>query len=50
MSPVDQKLFDFNIANLDWQSMLKASMLGLRVHVAKESPDTLEPAKKRYRR
>lgn len=50
MSPEDQKLFDFNIANIDWQSVFKDSMLGLRTYMAQDTPDTIEPAKKRYRR
>ncbi|KDR09346.1 hypothetical protein L798_15114, partial [Zootermopsis nevadensis] len=50
MSPEDQKLFDFNIANIDWQSVFRDSMQGLRIYVAQETTDTIEDAKKRYRR
>jgi hypothetical protein len=50
MSPLDQKLFDFNVVNIDWQSVFRDSMQGMRIHVAHETPDTLEAAKKRYRR
>jgi len=50
MTPLDQELFDFNIARLDWHSVLKSSVRGLRLHFAKESLDNLEVAKKRYRR
>lgn len=50
MTPLDQELFDFNIARLDWQSVFKLGMQGLRIHVAKESLDNLQVAKKRYRR
>jgi len=50
MSPLDQELFDFNIGNIDWQSTFRASMQGLRVHLAQETPETLDAAKKRYRR
>jgi len=50
MTPLDQELFDFNIARLDWHSVLKSSVRGLRLHFAKEPLDNLEVAKKRYRR
>jgi len=50
MTPLDQELFDFNIARLDWQSVLRSSIQGLRLHFAKEPLDNLEVAKKRYRR
>jgi fatty acyl-CoA reductase len=50
MTPPDQELFDFNIAKLDWQSVFKACMQGLRVHFAKEPLDNLQFARKRYRR
>ena len=50
MSPLDQELFDFNIARLDWQYVFRSCMQGLRIHLANETPDTLEVAKKRYRR
>ncbi|PNF31087.1 Fatty acyl-CoA reductase wat [Cryptotermes secundus] len=50
MTPLDQRLFDFNIADIDWESVFKASMQGLRIHMAEETPDTLEVARKRYRR
>lgn len=50
MTPLDQDLFDFNIAKLDWQSVFRTCMQGLRVHFAKEPLDNLPVAKKRYRR
>jgi fatty acyl-CoA reductase len=50
MTPVDQELFDFNIARLDWPSVFKTCMQGLRVHFAKEPLDNLQVAKKRYKR
>lgn len=50
MTPLDQELFDFNIARLDWQSVFRSCMQGLRTTLVNESPDTLEVAKKRYRR
>jgi len=50
MTPLDQELFDFNIAKLDWQAVFTSCMQGLRVHFAKEPLDNLPVAKKRYRR
>lgn len=50
MAPLDQELFDFNVARLDWQSVFRACMEGLRVHFAKEPLDNLPVARKRYRR
>jgi hypothetical protein len=50
MTPSDQRLFDFNIADIDWESVFRASMQGLRIHMADETPDILEVARRRYRR
>ena len=50
MTPLDQELFDFNVARLQWQSVFRSCMKGLRVHFAKEPLDNLSFAKKRYRR
>jgi fatty acyl-CoA reductase len=50
MTPLDQELFDFNIAKLDWQNVFKNCMKGLRIHFAKEPLDNLQVAKKRYTR
>jgi hypothetical protein len=50
MTPLDRELFDFNIVRLDWKSVLRSCMLGLCIYMLKESPDTIEAAKKRYRR
>ena len=50
MTPLDQELFDFNIAKLDWKSVFRICMKGLRVHFAKEPFDNLQVAKKRYKR
>jgi len=50
MTPLDQELFDFNVAKLDWQSVFKNCMQGLRVHLTKEPLDNLQVARKRYQR
>lgn len=50
MTPLDQELFDFNIARLDWQAVLRSSIKGIRLHFAKDPLDNLEVARKRYRR
>jgi hypothetical protein len=50
MTPLDQELFYFDIAAIDWQSLFRSCMIGLRLHFAKDHPDNLEIAKKRYRR
>ena len=50
MTPLDQELFEFNIARLDWESVFRSCMKGLRLHFAKESLENLSVAKKRYRR
>ena len=50
LTPLDQELFDFNIARLDWQSVFLSSMRGIRIHLTKEPSDNLQVARKRYRR
>ncbi|KAJ6644398.1 Fatty acyl-CoA reductase wat [Pseudolycoriella hygida] len=43
----DQKLFFFNIADIDWNETIGCSMLGIRQYLAKEDPATIPAALKR---
>ncbi|PSN40547.1 hypothetical protein C0J52_10393 [Blattella germanica] len=50
LDPIDQKHFEFDIGALEWPSVFRVSMENLRMNFANETPDTLEEARKRYRR
>lgn len=50
LNEVDQKKFDCNIDNLDWQDFLYYHVRGLRLFIMKDSMDSLEAGRARYNR
>ncbi|XP_047097969.1 fatty acyl-CoA reductase 1-like [Schistocerca piceifrons] len=50
MGAVDRKLFPCDIVDVDWEWFISNTMRGLRLYLLNESFDTLEAARKRYRR
>ena len=43
----DQKIFPFTMENFDWNDYIKVCMSGIRIHLLKDTPDTIPEAKKR---
>lgn len=50
MNPADRQIFYFNIDDMNWELYLKNLIPGMRLYLAKESMDTLETARARYRK
>ncbi|XP_049942488.1 fatty acyl-CoA reductase wat-like [Schistocerca serialis cubense] len=50
MGAVDRKLFPCDIVDVDWEWFISNTVRGLRLYLLNESFDTLEAARKRYRR
>jgi len=50
LSPTDQKEFNFDMASIDWPTMVKNSYLGDRRFLLKETEDTIPLARKRMRK
>ncbi|XP_075148983.1 fatty acyl-CoA reductase wat-like [Haematobia irritans] len=44
MSPDDQKMFNFNMSNLDWPDYLLKATKGMRLYLVKEDPSTIPKA------
>lgn len=47
LTPQDQQLFFFNIAELDWSEMIKLSIFGVRIYLLKDDPINIPEALKR---
>ncbi|XP_049777360.1 fatty acyl-CoA reductase wat-like [Schistocerca cancellata] len=50
LSVREQKLFPFNIADLDWEDAVAGFIPGMRLYLLKDSFDTLPAARKYYRK
>lgn len=50
LSPQDQEIFFFNMADLNWSEVINMSMFGIRTYLMKEDPSTIPIALKRYNR
>ncbi|XP_076672852.1 fatty acyl-CoA reductase wat-like isoform X1 [Andrena cerasifolii] len=46
----DQGIFMFNIKNLDWNNYFYGTVRGIRMFLMKESPNTVEAARRRYQK
>lgn len=47
MDPVDKKIFFIDIADLNWEDYFQNTILGVREYLSKESPKTLEAARRK---
>lgn len=47
MSKLDQSLFRFDVAKLDWNEYFKKHVLGIRLYIIKDPMDTVPEAQKR---
>ncbi|CAH0389540.1 unnamed protein product [Bemisia tabaci] len=47
MSPADREAFKFDMSTLDWQSMLKENVAGVRKYLLKDPPTTIPAARRR---
>lgn len=50
LTPQDQRLFFFNMAELNWSETIDQSMFGIRTYLMKEDPNTIPEALKRTHR
>lgn len=50
MDPKDQKMFFFNMADIDWNEVISLSIHGIRTFLMKEDPTTIPLALKRANR
>lgn len=50
LTPVDRKVFDFGIADLDWDAYLNTYVLGTRRFILKEDPSTFPEARAHLRK
>lgn len=50
LSPVDQKLFDFDVRKIDWREYTYNMYIGIRRHLLKEDDENVHKAKKRFAR
>lgn len=50
LSPIDQKLFPFDIKLVDWEAHSHMNIFGVRTFIIKEDPDTLPAARKKWQR
>jgi len=50
LNPTDQKEFNFDMASIDWPTMIKDGYLGDRRFLLKETEDTIPLARKRMQR
>lgn len=49
LSKEDQSLYDFNIANFDWESYFPSYTKGARLYLVKDTEDTIPSARRKYR-
>lgn len=50
LSKVDKQLFFFNVKKLNWDEFFQSYFRGVRTYIFKESDDTIETAKIKYKR
>lgn len=50
LSPEDQQVFFFDMAQLNWSDVIRQSMFGIRTYLMKEDPSTVPQAIKRTAR
>lgn len=50
LSPKDQEIYPFDIAEMDWDFHAQAHLLGLRVYLVKDDIDTLPQGREKWRR
>lgn len=50
MNPCDQKLFNFNVKEINWPNYIGKYCLGMRKYVLKEDLSTLPAARKHMRK
>lgn len=50
LDPDDQKLFFFNMSDIEWSEVIDMSILGIRTYLMKEDPSTIPYALKRTAR
>lgn len=50
LNPIDRQIFDFNIQDMSWEEYFKVMIAGFRLHVLKDSPDTIEQARKKIKK
>lgn len=50
LNPVDQQIFTFNPQELCWEDYLSHMIPGIRLYIVKESDDTLEAARARFKK
>ncbi|XP_076672854.1 fatty acyl-CoA reductase wat-like isoform X1 [Andrena cerasifolii] len=50
LNSTDQGIFKFNIKNLDWNDYFYGNIRGIRMYLIKESPNTVEAARRRYQK
>lgn len=50
LTPQDQQLFAFNMADLNWSEAINMSMYGIRTYLMKEDPNNIPEALKRTQR
>ena len=50
LNSTDKGIFKFNIKNLDWNEYCYGNVRGIRMYLLKESPDTIEAARRRYQK
>lgn len=50
LTPQDQQIFSFNMADINWNEVINHSMLGIRTYLMKEDPSNIPAALKRNQR
>lgn len=50
LDPDDQKMFFFNMADIEWSEVIGLSIYGIRTYLLKEDPSTIPLALKRAER
>ena len=50
LTPEDQQMFFFNMAEINWSEVINLSMFGIRTYLMKEDPSTIPLALKRTNR
>jgi alcohol-forming fatty acyl-CoA reductase len=50
LSPVDQKMFNFDMRTLNWSDYMEQYVLGTRRFILKEDPSTFPAARKHLRK
>ena len=49
LSPIDKKLFPFNVTNINWKDYFDKFMLGSRLYLLKDPIETLPQAKRKLK-